>query len=783
MKTTCSPLTVERIPALRVARAIGAALLLVGFWLTPLPAQTAAPVPPTTSEAMKEIVALPSFNVSSERDTSYTGGESVSLTRTGVKLSDLPQSVTVVNKSFMDAVSPTGINWMVQYVGGGQVGNLPMYETTDRFAIRGFTSQGDFVDGFLMINAEAATTNFIDHMEIVKGPAAIMSTNASGVVGGAVNKVSVSPVENQSNTLSVEVGRFDAGQATLDVGGAITNDKKLLWRLLLLGADQKGYFDYQYLHRIDFIPMLRYKFSDKTDGWIKAEVNDVHYGSYNGLPLDGRTNQPIAVPVKTNLGENKPLNWRHGFPMWRTWGQFTTRPNDHLAIRFAAQSSVLQIYSTESQLSPSGATTPTLQANGTFAYAPFVQYSVPPTYVPGQLLPRITAATFTDTPHREVQNDYAFNFDTGPVSHKLLAGIDLSDFPAITRSWSNGGSSTATSSSIDPFNFTHPGTVSVNYNQTPVSFQDTSQTYAKIFLTETAGFMHDRVLVSGGLSRHRFDQSQVTYPFNQVTGVAGATVLVPDTSLYKNVVQYGLVVKPMPNLSVFYGRNANFTANGIQNGNFLPPQQGVQKETGIKTDLIPGRVNFAVSYFEIFQINNTVPAFPQTSPQTQVLIPGETSRGFDGDFTFGLTKNLSLIGSFAVFKAHVQQAAPFSLAPQPYDKQPHNTVPVNNVSQNNFTAILRYVFTDPTLKGLSINLASSTLSKRAVTDNSNQIFYTYLPGYTLVNLTAIYETKRYKFQLNVDNLFDKFYWFAARSNQLTFPGTPVNPRLTVTYKF
>ncbi len=726
---------------------------------------------------------LPTFTVNSERDTSFTGAESMSLTRFGTDIADIPQSVTIVNKSYFDTISPTGINWMIQYVGGGQVGNLPMYETTDRFALRGFTSMGDFVDGFIMVNAEAATLDFIDHIEIVKGPTAIMSTNASGAVGGAVNKVSVNPTANQVNSFSVSYGRFDSEQATMDVGGALTPDKKLLWRLLVLRADQKGYFDLQYLQRLDLVPMLRYIFNDKTEAWIKAEYSDIHYGSYNGLPLDGRTNQPLAVPITTNLGEDTPNNWRHGYPMWRTWGQFTTRPSDHLAIRFAAQSSVLQIYSTESQLSPSGATTPTLQPNGSYAYTPYPQYSVPPTYVSGQLLPRTTSATFTDTPHRELQNDYAFNFDTGPVDHKLLLGAAASDFPAITKSWSNGSASNATSSPIDPFNVTHPGVVSVNYNQTPVSFQDTSQTYAKVFMLESAGFLNDRILATYGLSRHRFDQSSVTYPYNQITGVAGTPTIVPDTILYKNIVQYGLVIKPIPHVSIFYGRNSNFTANPIQNGTFLPPQQGTQRETGIKTDIIPGRVNVTVSYFEISQLNNTVPAFPQTSPQTQVLIPGETSRGFDGDFTFGLTKNLTLVGSFAAFNAHVQEGAPFSLAPQPYDGQIHRTIPVNNVSQDNFAAVLRYAFTDSTFKGLTLAVASTTLSKRAITDNSNQIFYNYLPGYTLLNFVATYETKRFKYQLNVDNVLNKFYWFAARSNQLIFPGTPINPRGTITWKF
>jgi len=61
-------------------------------------------------------------------------------------------------------------------------------------------------------------------------------------------------------------------------------------------------------------------------------------------------------------------------------------------------------------------------------------------------------------PRREVQHDYVFNFDTGPASHKLLLGAVLVDYPQDTKTFSSGGTSTATNSQIDPFNPQFPGT-------------------------------------------------------------------------------------------------------------------------------------------------------------------------------------------------------------------------------------------------------------------------------------------------------------------------------------
>ncbi len=751
--------------------------------LVAIPPTRAQTTPDADAPASKDVTVLPSFSVASQQDKSFTGHESMSLTRTGVDVSDIPQSITVVNRTYIDAINPGSLADMVAYVGGGQIGNINW--GIDRYMIRGFTSMGDFVDGFLTGaggNAPTTSMNFVDHMEIVKGPAAIMSTNASGVVGGAVNKVSKSPMQNQTDTLTVEYGRYDDTRAVLDVGGALTPDKRLLYRVLLLGQDQKGYYDYTYDKRTDLMPMVQYDFSPTTQAWIKGDLMNFHYSSYNGLPLDGRTNQVVAVSPTTNYGEDTPGNWRE-LDMWRVWGQFTTRPSDHLAIRFAAIDSSVTYHRTESVLSPSGTTTPTLQPNGTYAYAPYVQYTIPPNYVAGQLINRSTTADTGTFKRREVQNDYVFTFDTGPAHHNLVVGGDLVDFPQTTKAWSSGGSSFASSSPINPFALMHPGVVSVPYNLQPTSFQDTNQTYAKIFALETANLFSDRLILTYGVSRHRFDLSSTTYPYNEVTGVAGATTYVPDTELYKNIVQYGIVFKPVKGVSVFYGNNSNFAANGIQNGTFLPPQQGKQKEAGVKAVVIPKRFSLSASYFEIFQVNNTLPAFPQTSPPTQVLIPGETSRGFDGDFTATITKNIDLVGSFALFKAHVQEGAPYNLAPAPYDGKLHTTIPVSDISERNFAIWVRYTFTQASLRGLSLGIGENTISKRAITDSSNQIMYGYIPGYNLFNANAVYETKHYKVQFNLDNMFNQKYLYSARSNQVIVPGIPINPRVAVTYKY
>jgi len=746
--------------------------------------QPAAPAAPAPETAPDQTVKLPAFTVSTEKDTSLIGSEALSTTRSGVELSDLAQSVVVVNRQFFNSVSPTIMAKMLSYVGGAQTGTINW--SVDRYMIRGFVGEGDYVDGFRTFTDKNTDQNLIDHAEIIKGPSAIFIANSTNTVGGVINKISKSPTSYDVGTLTVQVGQFDANRSDLDIGGPITADKKLAYRFLVSGQDSKGWYDHTYEKRFAVLPMLSYTFNDTTQMWLKFETFTSHYSSYNGIPLDGRTNAIAAVPYDTNFdGEPFPNNWRRDH-YYRVWGQFTTRPADWIAIRLAAFDSKDVQQRVESIL----ATVNTTQViNGVNVSVP--GYQIPTSYTPGTTLSRGTTAINADTQaRRELQNDYVLTFHTGPASHTLLLGAALVDYPEDTQTYSNGGTSTATSSPMDPFNPQFPGTVSVNFNQPPVTNNHVSQNFAKVFALETVSFLKDSLIANFGATRSRYESSRVQNNFNQVTGLATAdSNIFQDAVAYKNIVQYGLVYKPVPNLSVFYGdsRNFAFTGFGIRpdgtNG-LLPPGEGRQKEFGIKSTWLDKRLTFNTAYFDVVQFNNIVNAFPQTNPPSNIVVGGETSRGFDGDLTFALNKNIDVIGSFAAFKAHIDLAAPWNQIVQPGDGKVHSTIPVNNIAEHTLGLWTRYKFREAELKGLSVSVGASYLGKRAIDDNSgSQVFFGYLPPRTLVDLSIGYETKSFIYQLNVDNLLNKKYIYASRSNLVQVPGTPTDVRLSVTYKF
>jgi len=684
-------------------------------------------------ETKSEVVHLPSFSVNASSDVGYVGKEALSTTRTGIELLDLAQSVKVLNRDFINDINPSLLIDSLKYVGGGQAGNINFAD--DRFTLRGFNSPAnnvDFVDGFKATTDSNTDLSVIDRLEIIKGPSAIFVAN--GPVGGVINKVTKGPVSYTIRSLKVQAGLFDANRVELDLGGRITPDGKWLYRVVAAAQYADGWYDHTYAHRFILAPSLAYVFDKDSRLTVKYHYFNYKFSSYNGLPLDERTGRVIAVPRDATLNEDDPLNWRKDI-VHRVTIEYTKRFNDVLAMRLAAFNGWNEASRVES-------------VNG---------ISLPTTFVNGTLLSRSTTAQDNIHNRRQFQADFVSTFDTGPAAHRLLFGTEFSDAP------STAGSFTGTSSAIDPFNPIFPGTVTVGTS--PSSKIRTNNKQAKVFILETASLFNNHMLLSFGAS-HVHARTSST---NKLTGVG-----TPQLELTQNLKQYSALFKVTPHVSLYYGYNENFAPNFL-NGLSLPAQIGQQNEFGIKADIVEGKLAFTVAHFDIKQANIPVPSFPQTNPATFLLVPGQTSKGVDGDLTYSVNRNLDIIASFAVFDAKAKSQAN-STAPVIIN-------PVNNVAENTFGLWTRYKFTEGSLKGLAVGLGISHLSSRAIANNANSIIYGYLDGFTLADLSVTYDHGPFRYGLNVDNLLNTKYDAAVRNQSIIVPGMGTNVKASITWKF
>ena len=772
----------------------------------------AAPEAANNNAASESAIQLPAFEISSEKDQSYVGTSSLSSTRVAVDLSELAQSVKVLNNSFLTAINPTMMSDILDYVGGGQNGQLNW--TPGRMNIRGFTGDADYVDGFAPGAATALDSFPYDRFEVIKGPSAIFLA-ADGSPGGVVNKITKDPQEKSATSIMAQTGLYDGNEVALDSTGAITKDGKLTYRIIGAESYWNDYYDYVYMHRFTGMFALSYKFNENTKLTIKAEDSQANWPSYNGLPIDPRTLQMIALPYNSTQDLNAPQNWRHD-DVKRIWGSFNTRLNQYIAVSVRGMRAFDRADRLES-IAPTwneGTATGTALINGVSTPVTFLggrwttpatvgtsETTAPVNYVvkngvtyvtdswagvsnyAGGAIPRSTMNV--DDSHgtyNDIQADVNFNYDSKYFKELLLVGGEHRDAPGETETWKTGVSSSA----WYPYAPGTPATVVTNY-VTPSAYTQSLSLQNRGYILETLKALDDRVILSYGLSRACTYSGSFNYLTGAWTGAPGGY------NINKNLVQYGLVVKVLPGVSLFTGYNQNFAVNGTGTLNGvvnqpLPAKSGKQHEVGVKTEFLNKKITINVSYFDVQQQNNTVPSFPSDPLNPNVLIPGVISRGFDGDMTFAVSSNLYLIGTFANYSAKSILSPAYDGAQGGLFVQPgtghvaYGSIPVDNTAEQTESLYGLYKFTSGKLKGLQIGLGENFQSKRAITDGPDQVFWGYLPARTVVDSNISYTYNSHiKYTVTINNLLDKKYIYSSRSEDVIVPGEPINIKVAITY--
>ena len=110
------------------------------------------------------------------------------------------------------------------------------------------------------------------------------------------------------------------------------------------------------------------------------------------------------------MSEDDPYNWRTDHISRGTF-ELTSRLSDFLAMRLAGIASFEEARRVESVT--------TTWSDGSRS---FINYTC-------GTINRSTTAETTDSPRYALQNDYNFNFNTGPVANNLLVGGELSSAP------------------------------------------------------------------------------------------------------------------------------------------------------------------------------------------------------------------------------------------------------------------------------------------------------------------------------------------------------------------
>jgi catecholate siderophore receptor len=663
----------------------------------------------------------------------YANSTSVA-TKTNTPLIDIPQSVSVVTKEFIQDQAFQTLTDVTRYVPGVAIhqgeGNR------DELVIRGVDSSANFyVNGFRddvqyfrdLYNAQS--------VEVLKGPSAL--TFGRGAGGGLVNRTLKEADGTRIYEATAQTGSYNDRRVSLDAGQAVNENVAV--RLNTFYEISNTFRDYGHFERYGFNPTVTLKPTDDT----KIKLS---YEYYHDLRLADRGNPSLGLPggaTRFNPTEpfapNGDLKTFYGSPIYNQarvdvqtgiaviehdFGNGLTAKNSTLYADY--NRGYRNVYPGGTGGGPGGgAVTPDLTQVSLNAYQ-------------------------NDTPRENVfnQTDFIYKTATGPVLHTIAFGTEFGRENGLSRRDSgifpeNGNRAFDV---VNPFNPTYFG---------PVVFTHLpSDANSKYRLNISSGYVQDQIEVTRWLQfllGARYDSFDLSaFDFNTFTNRSRV-----DEEVSPRV---AIIVKPIENLSIYTAYSTSFLpASGDQFSALSPgtlilqPQKFESTEVGAKWNINP-KLLFTAALYELNRTNVPIP--DPNNPGFFFPSGANQIRGFETAITGYVTPEWQTVFGYAYTDARVTSATSPTIVPG-------NRVQL--VPFNQFAWWNKYQINYRWAASLGIIYFSDSF---ASSDNTVR-----LPGFWRFDaglFAKIDET--WSAQLNVENIFDTGYWATADGNNNISPG-------------
>ncbi|MBO4226261.1 TonB-dependent siderophore receptor [Bradyrhizobium neotropicale] len=679
----------------------------------------------------------PSFGPSQDARTGtvgvYANSTSVA-TKTNTPLIDIPQSVSVVTKEFIQDQGFQTLTDVTRYVPGVAIhqgeGNR------DELVIRGVDSSANFyVNGFRddvqyfrdLYNAQS--------VEVLKGPSAL--TFGRGAGGGLVNRTLKEADGTRIYQAAAQTGSYNDRRVSLDAGQAVNENVAV--RLNTFYENSDTFRDYGHFERYGFNPTVTLKPTDDT----KIKLS---YEYYHDERLADRGNPSLGIPggaTRFNptvpFAPNGDLTTFYGSPIYNQarvdvqtgiaviehdFGNGLTAKNSTLYADY--NRGYRNVYPGGTGGGPGGgAVTPDLTQVSLNAYQ-------------------------NDTPRENVfnQTDFIYKTATGPVFHTVAFGTEFGRETGLSRRDSgifpNNGNRAF--DVVNPFNPTYFG---------PVLFTHLpSDANSKYRLNIASGYVQDQIEATRWLQFFlgaRYDSFDLSaFDFN--TNINRSRV---DEKVSPRV---AVIVKPIDNLSVYTAYSTSFLpASGDQFSALSPgtlilqPQKFENTEVGVKWNIEP-KLLFTAALYELNRTN--VPIADPNNPGFFFANGANQIRGFETAVTGYVTPDWQTVFGYAYTDARVTSATSPTIVPG-------NRVQL--VPFNQFAWWNKYQIDQRWAASLGIIYFSDSF---ASSDDTVR-----LPGFWRFDaglFAKIDET--WSAQLNVENIFNTGYWATADGNNNISPG-------------
>ncbi|MFC2252534.1 TonB-dependent siderophore receptor [Labrys portucalensis] len=650
--------------------------------------------------------------------TGYVAKKTTAGSKTDTPIEKVPQSVTVIGRDQLEARQPQKLDEVFYYTAGVTGAPYGYDPRTNWVFIRGFDASqtGIFLDG-LPLYQYAFGSFYVDpyaleRVEVLRGPSSVLY--GGGNLGGILNLVSKRPSDEPLRR--IEAGINSWGQATtgFDFGGKL--DEAGVWTYRLTGRIAGGGYETDKARGFQgFIaPALTYTPNDATSLTLLANYTNMdldHTGGF--LPYYGTVKATRFGRISRDFYSSEPSDDLYRRSQAMIGYQFKHDFNDAWTFRQNVRYAYLD--TRERYAYPYGYEVPG-------SSTPWVPSPVPVS--DDNQLHRLGFAHHTTVNTFSADNQLEGRFDTGPLAHDLLFGLDYKYY-AINQM--QGTFTTTPLSATDPVYGTPQGGV-----VTPYLRQKYTMHQLGAYLQDQISFADNWLLTLNGRYDRVWTDSTASVGNANFNGVEGAFSGRAGLS-------YAFANGITPYVSVSRGFNPVIGSNFA--GQPFKSETGVQYEAGVKyrPTFFDGLITAA--YYDLTKQNVVTPDTEHLGFSNQL---GEVrSRGLEVEVQANVTDALKMTAAFTASQIRIKK----DTDPTVVGKRP-NVVPETTAS-----LWADYTFQDGVLQNLGLQGGIRYIGS-SYADNQNVY---KVPAATLVDLGMHYKYKAWDFALNVNNVFNKRY--------------------------
>jgi len=716
--------------------------------------------------------ALQEVEVLGRKETTYKSDYSFVGTRTATDLIDVPQSISTVTKELMDDRQAYRLTDVVKNVAG-----VAQYSHYDDFTIRGF--RNGYESGFRLLNGlrsgfsygnsfvQAPLTVNLERVEVLKGPGAALFGDINP--GGTINMVTKKPLAEDRKALSFSTGSFNTTRATADFTGPLTDKKNVLYRFNAGYEKTNTFRDVNDSKSLMLAPTVTFLVTNKTT--LNAELVYTHVNGYldRGLPIKSNDlygvarsftlSQPSDYLRTTTYYLNASLN--HKFTNWLS---FNASYLDFTYNEALSEHRTLNSYDNSDASKP---------RNSVMNLRYFDR----------------RAEEYT----KNLSAYFVANRSTGSVNHKLVLGGDYIRFNTdkesamfearqkVVTSVTNG----VVSQRVVPLQF--------DLNKPTYEIQDPSTyvrratpqffiDYINSIYHTTGIYVQDQIEVTprlGLLLGARYELFADERDYGDGSTNIAQTKFLPRAgltyALRENLnyfASYSAGFRPLqPELLRFperYGRSEPFS-----------PETSYQLETGLKGEFFDKALFATVAAYQIERRNQLVNTGSLSATGATIYRQNQArSRGVEVELAGNILPNFSLNANYAFNHTEVLEA----------DLAAEKGQSLANAPQHSGGLWAKYTFLMPSLRGLGLAVGGNFVDRRRFENqvaplNGGPDEWAYWPGYAVADVALFYTINKFNFHVNLNNVFDKYYFVGGYDYFRASPGAPRNFMTTVGYTF